>query len=895
MTFLARILTWLRSLLGRRRLERQMDVEFQFHVQTAAEELMARGVAREEAYREASQAFGSLAAAKDDCRASLGVRLMDELRVDLRDSLRSLRLNPGFTAAAVLTLALGIGPNSAIVAVVDAVVFRPLPYQDPSRLVSMWTPSLPNQPTNLTVSGDTLGGHGDRLTISPANLVDYRRDNPAFTELAGFTFTGANLTDDGSPERLYGEKVTPNFFRVLGVAAASGRTFADGEDRPGTDRVVILTTEIWTRRFGQDPAIVGRPIQLDQSTYHVIGILPAGFKSPFQLIEPETISYYVPAAYSAAQLADRTTMELNVIGRLKPGVSIETAGTVMDAISTQLEQRFPETNRNIHVSLTPLRDDIASGSRTSMLALAGAVGAILLIACINLANLLVARAVGRQQEISVRFSLGATRGRLIRSLLVHQAVVAVLGCAVGLLAGSWTTHLLVGAAPVAIPRLGTAAVDLRVALITTGVSVTFAMLFGLLPALQASRARPAEALRAGGRGVAGGAVARWRAALMVAELSLSMTLLIGAALLLKSFLAVRGVDSGFDAPRVVAMNINLPAARYATPEARFAFFEDLAARVSALPGIDSAAYANRMPVRGGWSSGLFVDDGTTLNTTDSQAVSTAYFRTLGIPILRGRAFTAEDRQGAPPVVLVNAAFARAYLPGVDAVGHRVRRQTRTPSAPLEIVGVVADIHRAGPANPVQPQTYFPAAQTDLYPVKLADFAYRAVGDPKTLVADVQRAVWAIDPHQPVTRVGLLADIVRTTVAPRAFEATLMAAFSALALALAIVGVYGVVSDAVSRRTREIGLRMALGATRTDIVRLIGTTTMALVGASVAIGAGAAWLLSQTLTALLFGVSPTDLATYADVAVVLMVVALAASAVPMWRALSINPTQALRQE
>jgi putative ABC transport system permease protein len=478
---------------------------------------------------------------------------------------------------------------------------------------------------------------------------------------------------------------------------------------------------------------------------------------------------------------------------------------------------------------------------------------------------------------------------------VHQTVVAILGCAVGLLAGSWTTHALVGAAPLAIPRLASAVVDLRVAMVTAGLSIVIALVFGLLPALQASRARPAEALRAGGRGVAGGVVARWRAALMVAELSLSMTLLVAAALLVRSFVAVRSVDSGFDAPEVVAMNVNLPDARYATPGARLAFFEDLAGRVSAMPGIESAAYANRMPVRGGWGTGLLVDDGTTLNPTDAQAVSPAYFRTLGIPIVRGRAFAPEDRIGAPPVVIVNAAFARAYLPGVDAVGHRVRRQTRTPTAPLTIVGVVADIHRAGPANPASPQTYFPAAQTDLYPVKLADFAFRAAGDPTARVADVQRAIWAIDPHQPVTRVGLLADIVRTTMAPRAFEATLMTAFSALALALAIVGVYGVVSDAVSRRTREIGLRMALGASRTDIVRLIGATTVLLVGASVAIGAGAAWLLARTLRALLFGVSPTDLSTYAAVAAVLSAVALAASAIPMWRAIAINPTQALRQE
>jgi predicted permease len=889
----ARFRAWLGALVGRTRLDRQMDAEFQFHVDSYAADLIRNGLSPAEAHRRARVDFGSVAAKKDDCRASLGVRLVDELRGDTRYALRAMRRSSGFTAIAILTLALGIGPNSAIFAVVDAVVFRPLPYADPDRLMSLWTWALPNQPQVMSVSGDTLGGNGnDRYTIAAANLVDYRVNNPAFSELAGFAATGANLTGD-PPEHLFGEKVSANFFHVLGVQPVAGRAFLSDDDQPGHDQVIVITHALWQRRFGGDPALLGRDIALDDRLYRVIGILAPSFKSPYQLVVPEPIAYFVPAAYTPTQLADRTTAELNVIGRLRSGVSPAAAQVAMDTISSRLETQFPATNRNIRVGLAPLREDIASGAKTPMLALAGAVGAILFIACMNLANLLVAKAVSQAREVTIRFALGATRARVIRGLLVHHVVLALLGCLVGLTGGVWTTQALVQSAPHAIPRLETAALDARVMAFTVVVSVATALLFGLLPAWQTSKARPAESLRATDRAMAGRSVLRWRGALMVAELGLSMMLLVGAGLLLKSFLILRGIDVGFDAGHVVAMNVNLPAARYGTPQSRIAFFNELATRVAALPGVEATAFANRMPVRGGWSTAVLVDDGSTQQAADGQAVSPGYFRTLGIPVLRGRAFTTGDRSGAAPVVIVNAAFGRAYLRGQDAVGHRLRWAPPT-ALPMTIVGVVADVHRDGLSSPAGPQVYFPAAQPT-YPVRLADFAFRATTDPKALVGAVEQVVWTIDKDQPVTRVGMLEDLMRTTVAPRAFEAILVAAFALLALTLALVGVYGVAAYSVSQRTREIGLRMALGATRTDIVRMVVAKAAALIGGGILVGAAAAWVLSRTLTSLLFHVAPSDPATYVGVALVLASVSLLACWLPARRASILDPTVALRQD
>ncbi|HLJ47837.1 MAG TPA: ABC transporter permease [Bryobacteraceae bacterium] len=811
----------------------------------------------------------------------------------LRYALRVLAKAPSFTAIAVLTLALGVGVNSGIFSIVDAVVLRPLPYPQPERLVSLWTRSLPNQPQNMRSSGDTLGGTpNDRFTISPANLVDYRKSTRVFTGMAGFAFAGRNLTESGPPERLFGEKVTADYFQVLGVGPAIGRAFLPQEQQPGNDRVVIITNELWHRRFGGDAGLLGREIMLDQQNCRVIGIMAPGFKSPTQFVVPEELSFFVPAAYSPAQLADRSTAELNVIARLKPGATIRQAQDEMDAISTGLEQQFPATNKNIRLGMDLLGTDIASTVRTSMLVLSGAVGLILLIACANLANLLLARGVGRQREIAIRFALGARRGQIIRELFTQSAALAAFGFIAGLALGGWTTQLLVRFAPADIPRLGTAGVDARVIAFTALLSIATAILFGLFPAIQATRSGPSTTLKASERGVAAPGVMRSRNLLMVAEISLSMMLLVGAGLLLRSFLLMNGVDVGYETHSVVAMNVNLPPANYPTADQRFAFFDDLAARVAALPGVESTAFANRLPLRGGWNTSVQLDDKLDQRNAEGQAVSTGYFQTLEIPLLRGRLFTQQDRRNAPRVAIVNAAFARAYLGGHDATGHQLRLG---PNMPATIIGMVADVHRGGKASRAAPQVYFPAAQTDTYPVRLADFAFRAGGDPKALVAAVRRQVWAIDKDQPVTRVGRLDDLVSEAAAPRRFETLLIGLFAALALTLALVGIYGVVSYSVSQRTGEIGLRLALGANRGNILRMVVLRSLILIAAGIVTGAAAAYGLSRYLAALLFEVRPYDPATYATIAFLLSTVAVAACLVPARRAMKIDPMVALRYE
>lgn len=814
---------------------------------------------------------------------------------DLRYALRLLAKSPAFALVAIFTLALGIGVNSGIFTVVDAVMLRPLPYPEPDRLVSLWETTLKERPSNFSSSGSNLGGGSSptRTTVAAANLVDYRKDNHAFTGMAGFDIAGMNLTGNGPPERLFGERVTYEYFPVLGVQPSQGRAFLAEEDRPGNHRVVIISHELWQRRFGSDPNLIGNFVTLDDEKYRVIGIMQPGFESPSQFGSTTTLSFFVPAAYPPDQLGKHGNHDINVLARLRPGATLKQAQAELDAVSNRLAQAYPETNSNVKTGAAPLADDIARNVRTSILVLLGAVGLILLIACANLANLLLVRAIGRSREITIRFALGASRARVIGELLIQSVVLAVFGCVAGLVFGYWTRELLVRLAPPNIPRLAGAGLDGRVLLFTVMLSLVTGILFGLFPAWQVSKARPAESLKSSERGIAGAGVMRWRNVLMITEIAVSMVLLVGAGLLLRSFITLSGVDLGFQTERVMAMNINLSETIYQTPDRRFAFFEDLASRVSNLPGVQAVGFANRMPMRGGWSGSFELDSATVTTDSDLQAVSPGYFPTLGISLLRGRLLTAADRLGAQPVAVVNTEFVRRFLTGQEPIGRHLRRGPQAPW--IAIVGIVGDVHRGGKAAAITPQVYYPAAQTNLYPVRVADFAFRAAGDPKTLMAAVQQQVWAIDKDQPVTNVKTLEEVISQSVAERRFQTLLLLLFAGLALALALVGVYGVISYSVSQRTGEIGLRIALGASRGAILRLVIEQAMLLVIAGIVAGAAGAYGLSRYLTSLLFEVKPTDPLTYSSLALLLTVVALIACYVPARRATQVDPMVALRYE
>lgn len=819
---------------------------------------------------------------------------MQNLLADLRFAFRMLAKRPGFTAVAVLTLALGIGVNSAIFSIVDAVMLRPLPYPEPQKLISLSEATVKEGPNSNKTSGQPLGGNsGSRMVVAAANLMDYQKQKNSFTGLAGFDYAGMNLTESGPPERLNGEAVTANFFSILGVGPSQGRAFLPEEDRPGANHVAIITDELWRSHFGADSQILGRQITLDSEKYTIVGIMPPGFQSPRQISMSNQLAFFVPAAYPAKLLADHGDHAISVLGRLRPGATIESARAELAPISERLAAQYPETNKNVIVEIAPLATDINRNARTSLIVLLGAVGLILLISCANLANLLLVRAIGRQREITIRFALGASRTRIIGDLLTQSAVLAISGCAVGLMFGAWTQKFLIALAPPNMHRLDTVALNGRVIVFTLLLSLITGILFGLMPAWQASRARPAEAMRATDRNLAGSSVMRWRNLLMTAEVAISMVLLIGAGLLLKSFITLSGVALGFSTERVLAMTVNLPETRYVTPERRNAFFEDLAERVSHLPGVESTGYANRMPMRGGWSSDARVENHNTHWDADYQAVSPGYFATLGITLQRGRLLTPADRTGAPPVAVVSADFVRRFLPNEDPIGKRLRRSPGDPW--INIVGVVSDVRRSGKAAQIDPQVYFSAAQTTLYPVRLSDFAFRATGNPKALVTAVQQQVWAIDKDQPVTQVKTLEEVISQSVAARRFQTLLLGLFASLALILAMVGIYGVISYSVSQRTPEIGIRMALGASRAGILKMVIGRAMLLVATGIAAGAVGAYALSKYLKSLLFEVSPGDPWTYLSIAILLAIVALMASLIPARRATRVDPMIALRYE
>lgn len=814
---------------------------------------------------------------------------------NLRYAVRLLLKSPAFALVAILTLALGVGVNSAIFSVVDAVMLQPLPYPEPDRLVSLWEENIGKGPNNSNTSGQSLaiGTPRSRMTVAAANLMDYRTQKNSFESLAGFAVTGMNITESGPPDRASGEQVTANYFSTLGVYPAQGRAFLPDEDRPGANHVVIVSDGLWHSRYGGDPHFLGSQITLDNEKYTVVGIMPPGFRSPSQFNVTLPLVFYIPAAYPADLLSHHADHGINVIGRLKPGVTLAAARSELDAISQSLAQRYPNDCDNVKTGSDPLALDVSRGVRTSLFILLGAVGLILLIACANLANLLLVRAIGRQREIAIRFALGASRQRVIGELLAQSTVLAILGCGAGLIFGYWTQRLLTGFGP-HMPRLEGASLNGRVLLFTLALSAITGLICGIFPAWQASKSKPVEAMRASERHLAGSSVMRWRSAFMISEVAVSMILLVGAGLLLKSFMTVNNVQLGIATERVIHMRIALPEMSYPTPERRAAFYEELERRTASLPGVQAVAFANNFPLRGGWSSNFRTENHPDASPdADYQAVSTGYFQTLGIALERGRLLTPADRPNTELVAVVNAELVRQFFPNEDPIGRRFRRHDQAPWA--TIVGVVSDVRRSGKTGQINPQVYFPAAQTASYPVRLAEFAFRSAGDPKQLVAAVQQQVWGIDKDLPITNVRTYDEIISQSVSERRFQTLLLGLFAALALILAMVGIYGVISYSVSQRTPEIGIRMALGATRSGILRMVIGRAMLLVAVGIAVGTAGAYSLSQYLKSLLFEVKPGDPWTYASIAILLSVVAMAASLIPARRATRVDPMIALRYE
>jgi putative ABC transport system permease protein len=796
---------------------------------------------------------------------------------DLIYAVRGLRKKPLFTAAAVLTLALGIGANSAIFTVVNAVLLRPLPYPAPDRLMMLWTYN-PRQ------------GYDKDVSAYP-NFDDWRRQSASFEAMSAYFDANFTLTQAGDPAQIEGAIVTPGFFETLGVAPALGRTFGAGE----AARVAILSHGLWQTRFGGDPAMVGRTVMLNSVSYEVLGVMPASFA------HPEAAAVWTPLAPSerlAPLMQSRTAYWLQVVGRLKPGIDRRAAQSEMDMLAAALERQYPDANAGIGVRLVPMREEIVGDVRQPLLLLFGTALLVLLIACANVANLLLARAASRQRELAIRTALGAGRRRLIAQLLTESLVLATVGGAAGLLLAAWGIQALPSLAPSDLPRLTGIRVDTSVILYTSLASLVTGLVFGAAPALQGAAATAGEFLKERGRAESPGARGRrLRAAFAIAEVAVALVLVIGAGLLVRSFVAMNKVDLGFDPRGILAVRVELPRARYSQDAQITAFFNDLASRLRALPGVQSIGLGSSI-VRAPQSSTLSVH-GRPAQAPNVRNLSVPYdsvtpefFTTLRIPLRRGRLFTSADGPATPRVVVVNESLARRFFPDDDALGGRVTYDDPADAQArwLTIVGIVADTRRGGVDREPRAELYYPLTQL---PDRRMYVLVRTSGDPLALVRPAQAQVWAIDSNQPTASVRSVEAILADAQANRRFTTLLLGLFSIVALALAAIGIYGVIAYSTEQRVQEIGIRMALGASRTNVLTSVLKEAVMIGVGGLALGMAAALALTRFLSGLLFGVGARDPMTFVALPLGLLLVAVLAALIPATRAVRVNPVVALR--
>lgn len=762
----------------------------------------------------------------------------------------------------VAMLALGIGVNSALFSVIDAVLLRPLEYKEPGQLFALLqTPK---------------GG-----SVAAANMADYRTCS-AFAGLASHEWRGFNLSGDGPPERILANGVSANYLQVLGIQPILGRDFLPEEDASGKNGVAIISYEFWQSHFGGDRSVIGKTILLEGSPSVIIGVLPEQFRSPRQLSERARPEVYVPAAYDAALLSNRTVYSLGVVGRLRPGATLSEAQAQLDAVSARLAQEFPASSGDLHPQLRLLQENLTQKHRFPLYLMMGAVGVILLVGCVNVANLLLVRTTHRQRDIAIRFALGATRWRIVRELLAESLILATIGGVLGLLLGIWIRDLLMVFAPKDIPRIGDANLNMHVVLFTAAISLLTSLLFGLLPAWQGSV-----------NGSGDSTTRRWRSAFVTGEIALSLVLLTASVLLLKSFVKLNSNDLGYSPQHVLTMWINLPEMRYSTGDRRLQFFTDLEQRVRALPGVESVAFGNRLPLQGLITGGVRLSNEPDDQEHEAaiQAVSAGYFEALKIPVRMhgGIVYRSSDR----PVAIVSEAFEKQLLQGRNAIGERFRREKNGPW--FEIVGVAADTRQYGKEDRVRPYVYLFASQTNQYKPPLSGLAVRITGDPASLTGAIKKEVAAIDKDQPVMAVQKMDELVGAFTAQRRFQTTLILLFAMLAVCLTLVGVYGVVSYSVSQRSRELGIRAALGARRVQIVRLVLTQSTRTIVFGVVLGLAASFAGSRYIASLLYETKATDGATYAVASILLVTVALAASFIPARRAANADPLESLRHE
>jgi putative ABC transport system permease protein len=803
--------------------------------------------------------------------------------------------NPGFTVVVVLALALGIGANTAIFSVVNAVLLRPLPFEQPEQLVLVWE----THPFGRQLGYTHLPG-------STANFTDLKQRSDVFSELAALDSWNTVLTGNNEPERLTGVKVSANLFTLLRMNPAQGRGFVADEDRPGNNRVVVVSHGLWQRRFGGDPSLVNKTLTLDGETYTVIGIMPEHASFPQNMGLPAYFDFeqktdlWTPIALTDEETKNRGSHHIGVVGRLKPGVGIEQAQAQLSNIMSALEQEYPDDNKEWGMAVVSLHEQVVGKSRGAILILLGAVGFVLLIACANVANLLLARAASRQRELAIRTALGASRGRIMRQLLTESVLLALLGGVLGVWLAMWGVDLLIALSPGTIPRTAEIGIDNRVLGYTLLISLVTGVVFGLLPALQSSKPALNEMLKEGGRS-GGGSPRRERARrlLVVSEVALALVLLISAGLLLKSFLRLQNVKPGFAPEGVLTAEIGLQEQKYKDERRIADFYRQTIARVKTLPGVESVGAVSHLPLSGAEEiDGFTIEGRETLaaglvQSADFRVIAPEYFQSLGIPLIRGRHFNEQDRADSTPVMIVDETFARRFFPGEDPLGKRINEQgSRWPHSFFTVVGIVGGVKHSqlnGEARPTMYLSYEQSGWTSL------TLTVRAAGDPNMLAAAVRREVLAVDKDQPVTKIAPMSEVFSKAVAPQRFNALLLNLFAAVAMILAVVGIYGVIAYTVAQRSHEMGIRIALGATRRDILRLVVGQAMLTTLLGVALGLAGAFALTRLMSSLLYEVSATDPAIFAGVALLLALVALLASYLPARRATKVDPMVALRYE
>ena len=806
---------------------------------------------------------------------------MESIVKDIRYGMRSLLKHPGFTAVAVITLALGIGANTAIFSVVNGVLLRPLPFKEPDRLMMIRETKLPQFP---------------EFSVAPGNFVDWKKQNTVFERLVAFRGSSLNLVGTGDPERLRGMNVTEGFFAMLGAQPQLGRDFLLEEDQVGHSSVAILSHGLWQRRFGGDPKILNQVITLSGTGYTVIGVMPATFR--FGGGDAGT-DLWTPMALTEQQAQNHGGHNLAAIGQLKPGVTTAQASAEMSAIAGRLATQYP-ADVGWDVKIVPLLEYSVSSIKPALIVLVVAVGFVLLIACANVANLLLARAAGRQKEMATRTALGAGRWRIVRQLLTESLLLSLVGGGVGLLLAKWGMDLLLTLAPANLPRMSNVSLDGRVLAFTAGITLLTGVVFGLVPAWQLSKPNLSETMKDAGRGsTEGGRRQLIRSSLVVLEVASALVLLVGAGLVIKSFWRLQQVDPGFNPDNAVTASVQLPKAKYPEENQQVAFFQQLIQRVGALPGVQAAGAGHVIPLSGNDFVLRFEIDGraplpaNASQSTNYYSVSADYFKAMGIPLRRGRSFTERDTNDSPRVALINETMAKKIFPDEDPIGKRITFDDRDKNPTwFEIVGIVGDVKQYGLEQATTMQTYEPYTQ-QTFPYMT--MVVRTGGDPATMGAAIRNEVLNLDKEQPTTNIQTLNQFFSTSIAQQRFSVVLLGVFAAVALVLAAVGIYGVLSYAVTQRTHEIGIRMALGAGRHHVLRLVVGKGMLLTLIGLAGGLIAAFALTRLMASLLFGVTATDPVTFASVATVLLGVALLACYIPARRATKVDPLVALRYE